>query len=146
MATILLVLHSYVRWLVLAAGLVAVARLANGYTRGLVYTPADRVFSLIFVSALDIQFLLGLILYGVSPVTRDAMKDMATAMKDSHVRFFVAEHPMMMFLALCVAHGASIWARKSPSDRVKFLRGAIGFALSLGLILAGIPWFRLGAN
>jgi hypothetical protein len=67
-------------------------------------------------------------------------------MKDPHVRFFVAEHPMMMFIALCVAHGSSIWARKSPSDRVKYLRSSMGFALALGLMLAGIPWFRMGAQ
>ena len=67
------------------------------------------------------------------------------AMKDAHTRFIVAEHPMMMFIALCVAHGSSIMARKSPSDRVKFLRSSLGFALALGLLLAGIPWFRLGA-
>ena len=120
--------------------------MANGYTRQSVYGPRDKRISRIFIGLFDLQFLLGLILYGVSPVTRDAMKDMATSMKDPHTRFFVAEHPLMMFIALCVAHGASIWSRKSPSDRVKFLRSAIGFAFALGLILAGIPWFRLGAQ
>ena len=67
-------------------------------------------------------------------------------MADPHVRFFVAEHPLMMFIGLCVAHGASVWAKKAQADRVKFLRSAIGFALALGLILAGIPWFRLGGE
>jgi hypothetical protein len=146
MSTILLSIHSALRWLVLIAGLLAVAKLANGYTRQSVYGPADQRISRIFIGLFDLQFLLGLVLYAVSPVTRDAMKDMATSMKDPHTRFFVAEHPMMMFIALCVAHGASIWSRKSPSDRVKFLRAAMGFAFALGLILAGIPWFRLGAQ
>ena len=144
--TFLLQIHSVLRWLVLLAGLVAVARLANGYTRQHAYGPADLKASRIFIGLLDVQFLLGLILYATSPVIRDAMKNMATAMQEPHTRFFVAEHPMMMFLALCVAHGSSIWSRKSASDRVKFLRSAIGFALALGLILAGIPWFRLGAT
>jgi len=143
---LLLIVHSVLRWLVLLAGLVAVARLANGYTRQLVYGAADERVSRIFVGLFDLQFLLGLILYATSSVTRDAMKNMAVSMQDPHTRFFVAEHPMMMFIALCVAHGSSIWARKSASDRVKFLRGALGFALALGLILAGIPWFRLGGN
>jgi hypothetical protein len=143
---LLLTAHSYLRWLVLIAGLVAVARLANGYTKQGVYGPADLRVSRIFVGLLDVQFLIGLILYATSPLIQSAMKDMATSMKDSHTRFFVAEHPMMMFIALCVAHGASIAARKSPSDRVKFLRGALGFALSLGLMLAGIPWFRMSGG
>ena len=144
MASSLLVVHSYLRWLVLLSGLAAVAKLVNGYSRQLVYGPSDLRLSRIFVGLLDLQFLLGLILYGTSSVTRDAMRDMASAMAVPHTRFIVAEHPLLMFIALFVAHGASVWARKSPSDRVKFLRGATGFALALGLILAGIPWFRLG--
>jgi hypothetical protein len=146
MTPTLLLVHSYFRWLVLLAGLLAVARMANGYTRQTVYGASDLRVSRIFIGLLDLQFLLGLILYAVSPVTRDALKDMATSMQDPHVRFFVAEHPMMMFIALCAAHGSSIWARKSPSDRMKYLRSSMGFALALGLILAGIPWFRLGVS
>jgi hypothetical protein len=144
--TFLLQIHSVLRWLVLLAGLVAVARLANGYTRQHPYGPSDLRASRIFIGLLDLEFLLGLILYATSPITRGALKNMATAMQEPHTRFFVAEHPMMMFIALCVAHGASIWSRRSPSDRVRFLRGSVGFALALGLILAGIPWFRLGAT
>jgi hypothetical protein len=146
MAHILLTVHSYLRWLVLLAGLVAVAKLANGFTRQAVWGPAELRVSRIFVGMLDLQFLAGLVLYAISPVTRDAMKHSATAISDPHVRFFVAEHPMMMFIALCVAHGASVWTRRSASDRVKYLRSSVGFAFALGLILAGIPWFRLGAK
>ena len=142
----LLLAHSGVRWLVLVAGLVAVARTANGYTRQQVWGRPDALASRIFVGTLDLQFLLGLVLYAVSPVTRGAMAHDPAAMADPHVRFFVAEHPMMMFVALCVAHGASVWSRKSPSDRVKHLRASLGFALALGMIAAGIPWFRLGQH
>ena len=71
---------------------------------------------------------------------------MAAAMQDPHTRFFVAEHPMMMFVALCVAHGASIWSRKATVDRTKFMRASLGFSLALGLVLAGIPWFRMGSR
>ncbi len=146
MTPTLLVVHSYLRLLVLLAGLFAIAKMAKGYSSNSPYGPADRRYSAIFVGLFDLQFLIGLILYGVSPITRGAMQNMATAMQDAHTRFFVAEHPIMMFVALCVAHGSSIAARKSPSDRVKFLRSSLGFSLALGLVLAGIPWFRMGAN
>jgi hypothetical protein len=145
MESTLLVIHSYLRWLVLLAGLLAVATLANGYTRQAVYTASDLRISRIFIGLLDLEFLFGLILYGTSPLVRAGVNNMATAMKEPHVRFFVAEHPMMMFIALCVAHGASIWVRRAASDRVKFLRSSIGFAFALGLIVAGIPWFRMGS-
>ena len=71
--TFLLQIHSVLRWLVLLAGLVAVARLANGYTRNHPYGPSDLRASRIFIGLFDLQFLLGLILYGISPVTREAL-------------------------------------------------------------------------
>jgi hypothetical protein len=144
MTPTLLLVHSYLRWLVLAAGLFAIARMAKGYSSSSTYGPADRRYSAIFVGLFDLQFLVGLILYGVSPLTRGAMQNMATAMQDAHTRFFVAEHPIMMFVALCVAHGASIWSRRATVDRTKFMRASLGFSLALGLVLAGIPWFRMG--
>ena len=146
MALNLLVIHSYVRWFVLLAGLMTVVQMASGYARSAAYGSNDVLTSRIFVGLFDLQFLLGLILYAVSPLTRDAMRDMATAMTYPQLRFIVAEHPLTMFIALSVAHGTSIWARKAPTDVLRFRRSAIGFALALGLVLAGIPWFRLGSR
>ena len=143
LALIMLIIHSYLRWLVLLAAVVAIAQMTRGYSSGATYGPSDRRYAAIFVGLFDLQFLIGLILYGTSPLTRGAMQHMASAMQDSHTRFFVAEHPMMMFVALCVAHGASIWSRKAKVDRAKFMRASLGFSLALGLILAGIPWFRM---
>lgn len=142
----LLTIHSYLRWLVLLAGVLAIVKMTRGYSSGSTYGPTDRRYSAIFVGLFDLQFLIGLILYGVSPLTRGAMQNMATAMQDPHTRFFVAEHPMMMFVALCVAHGASIWSRKATVDKTKFMRASLGFSLALGLVLAGIPWFRMGGG
>ena len=144
MPSTLLVIHSYLRWLVLLAGALAIFKMTRGYSSGSAYGPADRRYSAIFVGFFDLQFLLGLILYWVSPVTHGAMQNMTAAMQDPHTRFFVAEHPIMMFVALCVAHGSSIWSRKATVDRTKFMRASIGFSLAMGLLLAGIPWFRMG--
>jgi hypothetical protein len=57
------------------------------------WTPADARSSRIFVTVLDVQMLLGLLLYFVlSPFTRQAMGDMAAAMKVAALRFFLVEH------------------------------------------------------
>lgn len=143
MPATLLVVHSYLRWLVLLAGVLAIFKMTKGYSSGSTYGPADRRYSAIFVGLFDLQFLVGLILYWVSPITHGAMQNMATSMQDPHTRFFVAEHPMMMFVALCAAHGTSIWSRRATVDRTKFMRASLGFSLALGLVLAGIPWFRM---
>src|ERR1035437_3124453 len=145
MHSALRLLHSYVRWVVLLAGLVALARMAAGWMSSRSWTPSDHRAGLFFTVALDIQLLLGVSLYAVSPLIRKAMSDMATAMRTPDVRFFVADHPATMLVALVLAHVGSVAARKAPTDGAKVRRGAVFFALSLALILWGIPWFRLFA-
>lgn len=146
MAHILLLVHSYVRWLVLLAALVAVARAVSGAAGARPYTVADRRSALLFTIAMDTQFLLGLALYGLSPVSRGALRDMATAMADAHTRFIVAEHPVFMLLALASVHVGSVLTKRAELDHAKFVRSAVSFAAATGLILAGIPWWRMAAS
>jgi hypothetical protein len=143
MHNVLLILHSYFRWVVLLAGLVALARMAAGWMKSLPWTSGDRRAGLLFTVALDIQLLFGVALYAVSPMIKKAMSDMATAMRTPDVRFFVADHPATMVIALALAHAGSVVARRAPTDGAKFRRGAVFYALSLVLILQAIPWSRL---
>ena len=145
MAHYLLVAHSILRWLVVLIALSVAGNMWWRYAKAAPWTGADRRAALIFTSALDIQFLLGIIVYAVSPITREAMGHMADAMKSPTVRFFVAEHPMIMLFSLGLAHAGSSIARKAPTDRLKFLRAAGFFTLATGLMLWGIPWWRLTA-
>ena len=57
-------------------------------------------------------------------------------------RFIRLEHPTIMLLALAIVHVAAARARRSgaPVDAAR-LR-TIGAAVSLALILVGIPWQR----
>jgi hypothetical protein len=146
MAQYLIVAHSIFRWLVLLVALSVTGNMLWRYAKAAPWTGADRRAALIFTSVLDTQFLLGLIVYGVSPITREAMGHMADAMKSPSVRFFVAEHPVIMLFSLALAHAGSSIARKAPTDRLKFMRAAGFFAVSTALLLYGIPWWRLTAK
>jgi hypothetical protein len=137
--------HAFVRWLVLLAGLVAVAKMLAGYIKSAQWTIADRRAGLFFTIALDIQFLIGIVLYMTSPLVRNARADMAGAMHVSNIRFFVVEHPALMTAALVIAHVGSVMARQAPADRSKFARGLAFYGLSLVLIAVGIPWARVVA-
>ena len=122
-----LALHSWLRWVVLLLGLAALVR-SFGPSAG--SAPRDRV-SLLFTIAIDIQFLVGLSLYlVVSPITRAAMQHMAASMQAPSVRFWLAEHPTTMVLALVFAH----LGRARPRRRTLF------FALAVILLLVGMPW------
>ena len=76
--------HSLLRWIVLMACLWALLRVWSGLLGRAEWTRKDQMAGLIFTSLLNVQFVLGLILYAISPIMRTAMANFATAMKDRY--------------------------------------------------------------
>jgi hypothetical protein len=139
----LLALHNSLRWVVLAAALIAVSVAASGWSGTKPLTPTMRRWTILFVIGMDLQLLIGLILYfAVSPLTHMAFQNMAAAMKDHEMRFFTVEHTTYMLVAVILAHVGGAISRKGKTDRAKYRGATIAFGLSLLLILAGIPWWR----
>lgn len=138
MYSIILILHSWLRWVVLVAGFAALfAALGKDSDR---QRAADR-WGLIFVSALDLQVLLGLLLYGMfSPFTAQAMRDFGAAMRDTVLRYWAVEHLTMMLAAVILVHVGRVLARKAADPEKKRKRILIFFGIALLLILGGIPW------
>lgn len=137
-----LALHSIVRWLVILTGLVAVLRCYRGLFTNAPWTPRENVSLRAFVFLFDAQVLLGLILYFVSPVTRQAFGAFGPAMRDSAVRYFVVEHPLAMLLAVALAHVALARTRKAATDGGRYRAAAALLTLSFVLVLAMTPWGR----
>lgn len=139
----LLTLHNAVRWLALAAALVAIFVAFSGWSGNKPAVPSLRRFSVLFVVVMDIEFLIGLLLYfGASPITRAALANFGEAMKHHESRFFTVEHSVIMFLAVICTHLGAALARKGRTELRKYRGAAIAFSISLLLILAGIPWWR----
>jgi hypothetical protein len=135
-----LVIHSWLRWLVLLFGIVAFVRAAAGAAATKPWTPSDDRAGFWFSMALDVQFLLGLLLYVfLSPITHAAFSDFAGAMKDSVQRFWAVEHVVGMFIGIALVHIGRARARKTDSLR-RHKVAAIFFGLALVVILASIPW------
>ena len=58
-----------------------------------------------FSIALDVQFLIGLLLYvWLSPFIRDAWADMGATMRNAPLRFFAVEHVTGMLIGIALAH------------------------------------------
>lgn len=141
-----LLLHSWLRWLVLLAALFAIVQAIVGMRGGRAWdASADRSLKL-FTIALDIQFLLGLILYGISPFTQAAMQDMAAAMRVAGVRFFAVEHLVGMVIAVIFAHVGRAQIRKVTTDAAKYQRALAFTGIALVIILASIPWPGMAAG
>ena len=141
MYTTVLFTHSWMRWLLLILALLLVIRSIAGLIGGSQYKSMDKTLAKTFFWVLNIQLLLGVALYaGLSPLTRGAFSDMAAAMGNSAIRFFVAEHFVTALLAIGAGHFGISRAGKASEDRKKHLYMLIGSGLCLALMLALIPW------
>lgn len=101
----------------------------------------DRLSTLLLVIAVDVQFVLGLLLYFVwSPLTQSAMGDMGAAMKDAPVRKMAVEHPVMMIAAIALVHAARVMAKRANKDSVRFRRTFICLGVALLLFYFGTSW------
>jgi hypothetical protein len=135
-----LFIHSWLRWIVVLTGTAAVVRAVVGAATGKPWTATDDRAGFWFSITLDVQFLLGLILYVfLSPFTHAAFSDFGGAMKNSVQRFWAVEHFVGMLVAIGLVHIGRARARKTDSLR-RHKVAAIFFGLALVVILASIPW------
>lgn len=142
MYDILLSTHSITRWLVLILGLVALASNFSGWFATKTWTPKNRKINGAFLGTVHLQVVLGLILYAgqISPTMNRIFANFGSAMKDASLRFWAVEHIALMLLAAIVAHVAHVVSKNQEADRKRFQYAALGFMLSLTMIVAAIPW------
>ena len=141
MYTAFLVIHSYLRWLVLAAGLIAVVRGIAGTAGRRPWTAGDEAAGRWFVVGLDVQTLLGIVIYlFLSPFTMSAWGDMAETMRNGPLRLIVVEHEVGMLVALALAHIGRARVRKTADAARRHRLAAIFFGLALIVVLLAIPW------
>jgi hypothetical protein len=136
-----LLLHSWLRWAVILLGLVAAIRAIAGASARRPWLPADDRISKLFMHALDLQMLLGLVLYFfLSPISRAALSDFAGAMRVSAMRFWALEHWIGMIIGIALVHAGIARARRASDGPRKHRILAIVFVLAMIAILASVPW------
>jgi len=138
---VVLFVHSWNRWLVLASGIATLAIAIQGRAARREWTKMDQHLTRVFISSLDLQAVLGLLLYFVlSPIVPKTMTEFKAAMHVSALRFFAIEHITMMLLALIAAHLTAVLGKRAVTSRARQGRLAWGVALTLLLLLSSIPW------
>lgn len=142
--TALLQAHSGFRWLVLLLLVVVLIKSLIGLFAGSGYAKFDKIMTSSLVGFMDLQFLLGMILYFISPIAKEARSHgFGTMMAESELRFWGMEHLLVMILAIAAAHIGSAITKKAEDASVKFRFQSIFFGVSLLLVLFGIPWDRV---
>lgn len=143
MYPVILAVHNIVRWVVLILGVIALVRALMGWFGKRPWTDTDRRIGVFYTSAIDVQLLLGLLLYlFLSPITKSVFQNIGEAMSNPGTRFFVLEHPLYMVLAVVFAHLGSVFSKRADETVAKHRNAAIWYGLALIVILLGMPWIR----
>jgi uncharacterized membrane protein YozB (DUF420 family) len=133
-------LHSILRWVIGLLALLSIVRAANGLSFKRGYTQTDSKINLWFSSTIEIQVLLGIVLFFTSSLTTTALQDFGSAMGNSAQRFFAVEHVLGMVVAMIVAHIGRAMIKKGVDARAKHRRTILWVAITMVIILIAIPW------
>jgi hypothetical protein len=135
------ILHSYWRWIVLATWLISYYRALVGWRKQRDWTRGDDRAAVAFVSAVDAQLLIGLILYfGFSPYWTAAHASFASAMHDRVTRFFAVEHEVAMLLATVAAHVGRVLVKRRAASAAKHRVMLVALILFFVLVAWATPW------
>jgi hypothetical protein len=137
---IVLFVHSWLRYAVLGLGLLVLGLALGGARRDAAWSERAERAHKGFLSALDFQMLLGLLLYfWLSPISAAALADFGAAMKNAHLRFFGVEHIVTMLFAVAAAHVGRVKSRRKEG-KARYKSVLIAQLLWLALTCAAIPW------
>jgi hypothetical protein len=140
MSDFVLWVHSLLRWAVLVTGLVAWFRAIGGKTANRPWAPQDELWGLLLTISADVQLLVGVVLYVLSPITRMGISNLATAMRIDTARFFTVEHPVAMIVAIALIHIGRVKIRKAADPARKHRAALVFFGIAMVVIIISIPW------
>ena len=134
MYNFLLHLHSGFRYVVMVLLVVALLVALAGWLGKREYTDGNRKLNLFAMIGAHTQFLIGLILYFVSPYVQFT----SITMKDTTLRYWTMEHVVLMLFAIVMITVGHSRAKKTVLHDAKFRAIAIYYGLALLVIVAAI--------
>ena len=133
-------LHSYWAYLVLFVLIIAVVNALIKTFGDKEYTAKDFRISLFTLIVSHIQLLIGLVLYFVSPKFQYWSELGGGVMKDSLIRLYLVEHPLVNIIAVVLITIGYSKHKKKLTSQFKLKTLAIYYSLTLVLLLSRIPW------
>lgn len=136
----LLLIHSIIRWFVLAGIILALARVYSALLRPRAFSRLDRMSISIGTMASHTQLLAGMALYMSSPFVGLFWSEPATGVATIQLLFFSLIHIAGMITSVVLMTVGSSLAKRAAEDHRKFRYIAIYWTISVVLILLLIPW------
>lgn len=134
------ILHSYWAYLVLLIVFLATINALVKFFRKKNFIDNDLRISLFAVIVTHIQLLIGLILFFVSPMGLNSIKENGMGGLSSFARQMAVEHPFVGILAVVFITIGFSKHKKKETPNQKFKTLSIFYFLGLILILSRIPW------
>lgn len=135
-----LMLHSYWAYLVLTILAFAVFNSLLGLTGKKEYNAKAFRISLFAIIVSHIQFVLGLVLYFVSP-RFDLWSELGGGvMGNSLARLYLVEHPLINIIAVTLITIGYSKHKKKDGSAPKFKTVLVFYGIALLLLLSRIPW------
>lgn len=134
-------IHSYWAYLVLIVLIIASVNAMVGYISNKEYGATNFRIALFTLIVSHLQLLIGLVLYFTTPYFKMWSEvGMGGVMKDSVLRLYNVEHPLVMILAIVLITMGYSKHKKKLTSKPKFKILAIFYTLALILVLSRIPW------
>ncbi|HSM63122.1 MAG TPA: hypothetical protein VK833_04215 [Gillisia sp.] len=134
-------IHSYWAYLVLIVLIVASVNAVVGYVANKEYAATNFRIALFTLIVSHLQLLIGIVLYFTTPYFKMwGEVGMGGVMKDSVLRLYNVEHPLIMILAVVFITMGYSKHKKKLTSQPKFKILAIFYTLALILVLSRIPW------
>ena len=124
-------LHAIWRWVLLVAALIVVIKTLVGWLGKRPFTKLDDQLGMAFTMIVDIQVLLGLIIWLFGPL---GLQTLSQSMGNAALRFIVLEHPILMLIALAFAHLGRARSKKASDDAVKHRTSFVFYLFSMVFI------------
>lgn len=140
MYSLLLVLHSLTRWLVLAFLVYSIYRAWVGYTQNKAFSKADNAFRHWTATVAHIQLMIGMLLYTQSPVVKHFWTGAKTGLQNPDLTFYGLTHLILMLSAIVVLTTGSALAKRKSTDKEKHRTMLVWFSIALIIIFIAIPW------
>lgn len=131
-------LHSVLAYILLAILLISIVYVAIGMIKRSPFTDRVRKVALFGLIAAHLQFLIGLILYFISPAGFASFS--GAAMKDALLRHNIIEHPVTMLIGVVFITIGYSRSKRMATDSRKYNSILVFYLVGLLIILLRIPW------
>lgn len=138
--------HSFMRYVVIAFTLFTILKCVTVLFHQRVWSQTDDNLGRWTIRVWDMQFLLGLVLYFMSPISQFGLANFGEAMANQQLRQITLEHPILNLLAITILHVGWVLVRRLVSGSSKHTAWLSTIVVSMVLVFlaipSGRPWLR----